>query len=57
MKSENAENNNNEAPYNQQNEQAQPKEDEKEKHNEDGPGILINQPLDNVHVPEQSSEQ
>ena len=55
---ENAENNNNnEDPNNQQNEQAQPKEDEKEKQNEDGPGIVINQPLDNIHVPEQSSDQ
>ena len=52
---ENVENNFNEPPNN---EQEQPKEEEKkENENQDGPGILINQPLANVPVPEQNSEQ
>ena len=54
---ENAENNNNQAPNNEQNEQAQPKEEQKQIQNEDGPGILINEPLNNVPVPEQNSQQ
>ena len=52
---ENVENNFNEPPNN---EQEQPKEEEKKGiENQDGPGILINQPLANVPVPEQNSEQ
>ena len=52
---ENVENNFNEPPNN---EQEQPKEEEKkENEGQDGPGILINQPLANVPVPEQNSEQ
>ena len=55
---ENAENNNNEAPNNEQNVQVQPQEEEqKQSQNNEGPGILLNQPFDNVHVPEQNSEQ
>ena len=52
---ENVENNFNEPPNN---EQEQPKEEEKkENEGQDGPGISINQPLANVPVPEQNSEQ
>ena len=54
-KEENVENNFKEAANN---EQEQPKEEvEKQNENQDGPGMLINQPLSNVSVPEQNSEQ